>query len=90
MKGSAAADWLNVGDGVGTLDVRATVETDDGALIYVTYAGRTNAAVPGGPTYVAPKFETGHDSYKWLNATQAAGKGITSGTELHYDWFELR
>jgi len=40
-KGTAAADWLTIGpDGTGTLDVRATIETDDGALIYAYYQGR--------------------------------------------------
>jgi hypothetical protein len=33
-------DWLLVRpDGVGELDVRATLQTDDGAFIYVTYRG---------------------------------------------------
>src|ERR1035437_5687076 len=34
------ADWLTIRpDGVGIIDVRATIETHDGALIYVTYSG---------------------------------------------------
>ncbi len=34
LKGVAAADWMTVGpDMTGTLDVRATVETHDGALV---------------------------------------------------------
>ncbi len=33
-------DWLTVRtDGVGILDVRATIESDDGALIYLAYTG---------------------------------------------------
>ena len=33
-------DWLTVRtDGVGILDVRATLESDDGALIYIAYTG---------------------------------------------------
>ncbi|MDH3528980.1 MAG: DUF3237 domain-containing protein, partial [Acidobacteriota bacterium] len=36
----AGADWLTIRkDGVGVLDVRATIETDDGALIYTYYTG---------------------------------------------------
>jgi hypothetical protein len=36
LKGRAAADWLVVApDGTGTLDVRAPMETDDGALVFV-------------------------------------------------------
>lgn len=35
LKGGAAADWMSVNAAmIGTLDVRALMETDDGALIY--------------------------------------------------------
>ena len=45
LKGQAAADWLTVGpDGTGTLDVRALVETDDGALVFIQYNGRLDMA----------------------------------------------
>jgi Protein of unknown function (DUF3237) len=41
LKGRAAAGWLTVGpDGTGALDVRALVETDDGALVFIQYNGR--------------------------------------------------
>ncbi len=47
QKGVAAADWLTVGpEGTGTLDVRATLETDDGALIYSCYRGRLDVSQP--------------------------------------------
>jgi hypothetical protein len=43
MKGrllASGGDWLLIGnDGVGRLDVRGTLETDDGARIYVQYHG---------------------------------------------------
>src|SRR3954453_15025381 len=33
-------DWLSLRpDGIGTLDVRATMELEDGALVYTTYGG---------------------------------------------------
>jgi hypothetical protein len=38
---AGGGDWALVGpDGTVRLDVRGTLETDDGALIYVTYCGR--------------------------------------------------
>ena len=50
----SGADWLLVGDdGIGRLDVRATLETEDGAFIYTYYPGvlefndRVNAAMSG-------------------------------------------
>jgi hypothetical protein len=85
-----AADWVTLVDDVATIDVRATVETDDGAIIYVQYAGRADATgrLGAAPVYVAPRFETGDDRYRWLNVVQAAGKGDLAA--LHYDWYELR
>jgi hypothetical protein len=50
----SGADWILVGtDGVGRLDVRATIETHDGANLYVSYTGilkmtDTVTAVAGG------------------------------------------
>ena len=41
MLGHAAADWLRPSpEGYGTLDVKITYETDDGAVIHATYSGR--------------------------------------------------
>jgi hypothetical protein len=41
QKGKAGADWLSINSALlGTIDVRALLETDDGALIYTTYSGR--------------------------------------------------
>lgn len=38
----SGADWIRLrSDGVGVLDVRFSLETDDGARIYVNWAGRT-------------------------------------------------
>ena len=76
-------------DGVGTLDVRATLKTDDGALIYVTYQGRMHhvpsleakliagEAVPWSDYYfrVAPLYETASEQYIWLNQIVAIGVG---------------
>jgi hypothetical protein len=92
LKGRAAADWLMVGpDGTGTLDVRALLETHDGALVYVQYHGRVDlAAGAGAPVYATPRFETGDDRYRWLNKMQAVGKGAFDGTTLEYELYELR
>jgi hypothetical protein len=91
-KGTMAADWLTIGpDGTATLDVRAMVETDDGALIYVYYQGRRDFSQGmDAPIYTAPKFETGDERYGWLNKIQAVGKGMTNGSALTYEIYELR
>jgi hypothetical protein len=91
-KGSAGADWLTIGpEGTATLDVRATMETDDGVLIYVYYQGRRDFSESmDAPLYTAPKFETGDERYGWLNKIQAVGKGVLDGSTLTYEIYEVR
>jgi hypothetical protein len=91
--GPSTADWVVLNaNGVATVDVRATVRTDTGALVYATYGGRIDMSQGPGtaPIYVAPTFETGDPDLAWLNLVQAVGIGQLDGDALHYDWFELR
>ncbi len=88
--GHAAADWLRVSpEGYGTLDVKATVSTDDGAIIHAHYSGRLQFDTM--TVYAAPLFHTGDERYAWLNRIQAVAKGHfpEEGT-LVYEMFELR
>lgn len=92
LKGGAGADWLTVAGTVGTIDARMTIETDDGALVYLSYGGRMDlSSGPGGaPLYTAPRFETGDLRYAWLNLIQAVAKGTLDGSSLHYEVAEVR
>ena len=92
MKGSAAADWLTIGpDATGTIDVRMTIETHDGALVFMQYQGRRDFSQGmDAPVYTAPKFDTGDDRYAWINKVQAVAKGTVGGTTLTYEVYELR
>lgn len=100
MKGTilGGGDWATVRpDGVLQLDVRATVQTDDGALIYAYYGGYLHSPpekvmrafagedVPLGDYYfyTGPMFQTGAPQYEWLNRTMAIGRGrvVRSGVE---------
>jgi hypothetical protein len=94
MKGQATADWgsLSAG-GVFQLDVRATLETDDGALILAQYHGRCDLSDPAGPgpVYSAPRFETGDPRYAWLNTIQAVMKGrVDLPRQITYRMYEVR
>jgi len=90
--GVPGADWITISGSVGTLDVRTTMETDDGAIIFVQYRGRTEIGAASGPSplYVAPLFETGDARYAWINLIQCVGRGTAEGNQLHYEWFEVR
>jgi hypothetical protein len=95
MAGSAFADWVLIGpDGTGTVDVRATFRTDDGAIIFVQYSGRVDVSkglAPPLTAYVAPRFETCDERYLWLNRVQAVGKGtLHEDLSLDYEWYEVR
>jgi hypothetical protein len=102
---SCGGDWLLVDDnGVGHLDVRATMKTDDGELIYMQYNGvlhlneKVQAALGAGGTteygdtefFTAPRFETGSDKYQWINGIQAVAEGrITPGPTVEYSVYVL-
>ena len=89
VKGSANADWLTIGgDGSAALDVRILLETDDGALIYMQYAGRIDLATQ--TAFAGPLFQTGDERYLWLNGIQAVAKGQTDSQTLVYDIHEVR
>lgn len=90
MKGNAAADWLRISpEGYGTLDVKITYETDDGALIHATYSGRLQFDTMS--VYAAPLFHTGDERYAWINRIQGVAKGtFTAPDTLVYEMFELR
>ena len=91
--GHPSGDWAVVDPhGALNIDVRTTLETDDGALIYVRYEGRSDYSKAGkSPMIIAPLFETNDPRYLWLNKIQAIGKGRATGmTELVYEIYEVR
>jgi len=93
--GVSAGDWMIIGpDGTALIDIRITLETDDGALIYVKYQGRRDfSQVFDGidaPVYIAPHFETSDERYSWLNKIQAVGKGLVDGDSRVYEIYEVR
>ena len=78
-------------DGTGIVDVRMTLETDDGALVFVEYSGRTDMTT--GIAYTAPTFRTGDDRYRWMNGIQAVGKGYFDAEAMRVTYpmiYELR
>jgi hypothetical protein len=90
LYGSAAADWVSVGAGgdIGALDVRATMKTDDGVLIFSEYRGRVRFGADGlNQVVTSPRFETGDPRYAWLNGLQCIGKGVSNTRER---WLRYR
>ena len=94
-------DWvIKRPDGVLHMDVRALLETDGGALIYMTYTGRlvlpAGASLPPAPQDAdrmyfrsAVQFETADQELSWLNDIVAFGIGKFLPTGPAYDVFEL-
>ena len=101
----SGADWLLVdAEGVGHVDVRLTLKTEDAALIYVQYYGvlvmneQVNSALAQGEsteygdTYFMtnPRYETGDARYKWLNRVMSVAEGrLAQGGAVEYRVFEL-
>ena len=98
-------DWLTIRtDGVGILDVRATLESHDGALIYIAYQGVSDLGDDGYqkflqgklprtvPLRAVPRFQTAHPGYLWLNRIQglSIGEVNTERSEVSYDVYAVR
>jgi hypothetical protein len=101
----AGGDWLTLRqDGVAVLDVRATIELEDGGLIYTTYGGIAELGndgyqrfLEGNPPAVvqlriAPRYYTAHADYLWLNRLQCVGVGEVDMQQMRasYDIYALR
>lgn len=97
-------DWLVRGaDGLARLDVRKTFETEDGALIHVSYTGlyqfddtviaklaRGETAEFGDTLFMAQvQFETGDARYSWLNKTLAVAEARESPAGVEYQVFAM-
>jgi hypothetical protein len=84
---AAGGDWVTIrGDGTAQLDVRVTVNTDDGAAIYVSYQGILGK---DRVARVAPMFQAGHENYTWLNSIQAVAIGKPGSNDVTYDVYAV-
>ncbi|NKF21861.1 DUF3237 domain-containing protein [Solimonas marina] len=101
---ASGADWFTLRrDGVGQLDVRGTIETDDGALIQIDYAGLADAGegayenVVGGALpprltlRTGPRLRSAHPAYQWLHRLYCVGIGEADlqTFEVRYDIYAL-
>lgn len=97
-------DWISVRpDGAAILDARAVLQTDDGALIGLSWTG-----IRHGPTEVMERlargedvdpsdyyfrctfnFETSDERYDWLNRIVAPASGRREPDSVFYSIFEL-
>jgi hypothetical protein len=84
----ARAHWaLLRSDGIAILDVRATVQTAEEALIHLPWTGMTDLGPDGYERFLrgevpprlslrgVPRFRTSHPSYLWLNRLQCLNVG---------------
>ena len=98
------ADWVRFrADGTMMIDVRLTLQVDDGAMIYLSYQGRFIGAAgamtklargetlePGSYSLVTvAKFECGDERYAWLNDLIAVGTGEQAGFNPVYTVYEI-
>jgi Protein of unknown function (DUF3237) len=91
-------------DGVALVDVLVTFETDDGALILVTYGGTIDFGQSGYELFArgeipavarirtGPRFLTAHPAYAWLNRLYCIGIGEcrASTRTASYDVYAVR
>jgi hypothetical protein len=99
------ADWQVIrADGVAYLDARYTLETADGALVYVRNRGyrhgpaevlkRISAGEDVDPSLyymrTAPSFETGDERYAWLNRIVCVATGARRPSAVELEVFEVK
>ena len=99
------ADWQIVrADGVAQLEARYTLETDDGALVYVHNVGLRHGPpevlaklAAGEPVDASlyymrttPAFETGAAKYQWLNRVVCIATGARLANAVELDVFEVK
>ena len=71
---AGGGDWVVAKtDGTFELDLRVTLETDDGALIHMTFTGVRDDA--NHYLRTLPRFETAHPAYAFLNRLVAVATG---------------
>jgi Protein of unknown function (DUF3237) len=76
-------DWVvQRADGVFELDLRVTLETDDGALVHMSFEGMRDDRA--GYFRTLARFEAADPKYAFLNRLLAVGKGeIRDGAPVH-------
>ena len=99
------ADWQVIRpDGVAYLDARYTIETADGALVYVRNRGYRHGppavierlargeAVDPALYYMrtTPWFETGEPRYAWLNRIVCVGSGARLAAAVQIDFYAVK
>jgi hypothetical protein len=99
------ADWQVIrSDGVADLDARYTLETSDGALIYVRNRGLRHGPpevlkkLLSGETVdpslyymrTSPSFETGDSRYAWLNRIICVATGARRAAAVELEVFEVK
>lgn len=102
---ASGADWFLLRrDGVGQLDVRGAMESDDGALIYVSYPGLGDLGEDGYDRFMrgelpkrlklrtTPVLRTAHPDYQWLHRLLCVGVGEADleKLEVSYDVYAVR
>jgi len=102
---AGGGDWIDIRpDGVAITDVRGTIETDDGALIYLSYTGVMDLGEEGysqatqghfpktAKIHTTPRLQTAHPNYRWLNRLQCVGIAEISFEtfEADFDVYALR
>ena len=102
---AGGADWQVIrADGVAELDARYTLETSDGALIYVRNFGyrhgppdvirRLAAGEPVDPSLyymrTTPLFETGAERYRWLNGLICVATGARRASAVELEVFAVQ
>jgi|SRR5271168_497305 len=97
-------DWLTIRrDGIGVLDVRATLRAADATLIFVAYQGLGDLGPEGYEKFLqgetpptlslrtTPSFRSSAPQYQWLHRVLCVSTGVVDfeRSEVRYDVFAV-
>ena len=87
------ADWfLQLNETSNKIDVRVTLQTNEGENIYVTYQGYLNLNADGSYYFrTTPYFETSYKKLAYLNHTVSVGVGtiVKLGETVSYKVYQI-
>ena len=103
IRKAGVGDWLTIGDTHAHLDIRTTLVTQDGAVIYFEILGKlemteaVQKAIAGevntdfGEQYffTTPKMQCGDPRYKWVNNIVCVAEGRLQSGKADFDVYEV-
>ena len=103
IRKAGVGDWLTIGDTHAHLDIRTTLDTQDGVVIYFeilgklemteavqkAIAGEANTGFGEQNFFATPKMQCGDARYKWINNIVCVAEGRLRSGKADFNVYEV-